>query len=81
MKSLLPRTCGKLSLRYAGPFQLLQRIVDVAKWTGLADAGTTWESVRNFRAAFPDFQLEDELFLEGGRDVMVGRAYERRSRV
>ena len=39
-----------------------------------------WESATNFRAAFPDFQLEDELFPEGGRDVMGGRAYERRSR-
>jgi len=30
------------------------------------------------REAFPDFQLEDELFPEGGRDVMVGVTYERR---
>ena len=80
LQSLLPGTRGKLSPRYAGPFQLLQRIVDVAKWTGLADADAMWESVTNFCAAFPDFQLEDELFPEGGRDVMGGRAYERRSR-
>ena len=79
MQLLLPGTRGKLSPRYAGPFQLLQRIVDVAEWTGLVDADTMWESVTNFRAAFPDFQLEDELFPEGGRDVMVSRAYERRS--
>ena len=52
----------------------------LVKWTRLADADATWESATNFRAAFPDFQLEDELFPEGGRDVMVGRAYERRSR-
>ena len=79
LQLLLPGTRGKLSPRYAGPFQLLQRIVDVAEWTGLVDADAMWESVTNFRAAFPDFQLEDELFPEGGRDVMGGRAYERRS--
>jgi len=27
------------------------------------------------------FQLEDELFVDGGRDVMVGKVYERRRRV
>ena len=37
----------------------------------------TWESVTEFRAAHPEFQLEDELFPEEGRDVMVGVTYER----
>jgi len=27
------------------------------------------------------FQLEDELFVDGGRDVMVGQVYERRRNV
>jgi len=30
--------------------------------------------------AHPDFQLEDELFPEEGRDVMVGRTYQRKRR-
>jgi hypothetical protein len=28
------------------------------------------EPVDNFREAFPSFQLEDELFVEGGRDIV-----------
>jgi hypothetical protein len=40
----------------------------------------TWEQLDEFRAAHPSFQLEDELFSEGGRDVMVGRTYQRKRR-
>jgi transcriptional regulator GlxA family with amidase domain len=39
-----------------------------------------WETVEAFRAAHPDLQLEDELFVEGGRDVMVGNVYRRREK-
>ena len=35
------------------------------KWEGLSAADATWEPVTDFRAAFPDFQLEDELFPKG----------------
>jgi hypothetical protein len=44
----------------------------------LLESDATWELVDDFKARFPDFQLEDELFLEGGRDVMVGNVYQRR---
>ena len=37
-----------------------------------------WEAVPDFKQSYPDFQLEDELFPEEGRDVMVGRVYERK---
>ena len=50
------------------------------QWQGLSAASATWEDVESFAARFPDFQLEDELPLEGGRDVMVGRTYTRRTR-
>jgi hypothetical protein len=40
----------------------------------------TWEDLDAFRDKYPDFQLEDELGLEGGRDVMCGRVYSRRRR-
>ena len=40
----------------------------------------TWELVEAFRDAHPSFQLEDELFPEGGKDVMVSKTYERRAK-
>jgi hypothetical protein len=50
----------------------------LVKWKGASPASSTWEDVDRFRALYPQFQLEDELPLEGGRDVMCGRVYTRR---
>jgi hypothetical protein len=36
-------------------------------WSGMPAADATWEPVEDFRISHPDFQLEDELFVEGGR--------------
>ena len=135
---------GKLSPRYAGPFQIVERVGEVAyrlrlpegarihdvfhigvlkpfkgtppmstpalpplhngrllhrperalrsqlrrgvwhvliKWDSLPEDDATWEPVDEFRARFPSFQLEDELFPKEGRDVMIGNTYERRNRV
>jgi hypothetical protein len=47
-------------------------------WKGQTAASATWEDVADFRDKFPQFQLEDELDVEGGRDVMYGRTYRRR---
>jgi hypothetical protein len=137
MQSLLPRTRNKLSARYAGPFQVLERIGDLAyrlklpqeariqdvfhvgvlkaihgtppqsppalppichgrvlpepervlnsqlrcghwhvliKWVGLPQAEATWESVDDFRTAFPTFQLEDELFPEEGEMLCMAKS-------
>jgi hypothetical protein len=41
----------------------------------MLEANATWEPVEEFRALFPAFQLEDELFAEWGRDVMIGNVY------
>jgi hypothetical protein len=49
------------------------------KWRGLPEDDATWESLEEFHAEHPDFQPEDELFLQAGRDVMTGIPYRRRS--
>jgi hypothetical protein len=36
--------------------------------------------MEDFRQRYPVFELEDELFPKEGRDVMVGRTYQRRRR-
>jgi hypothetical protein len=35
----------------------------------------SWMDLEEFCHLYPSFQLEDELILEGGRDVMWGLAY------
>jgi hypothetical protein len=50
------------------------------KWTGLDESEATWEPVDDFKTRFPEFQLEDELFVGEGRDVMVGKVYQRREK-
>jgi hypothetical protein len=39
-----------------------------------------WEDLDDFRSRCPDFQLDDELDLDGGRDVMCGRTYAKHKR-
>jgi len=52
----------------------------LVQWKGESAASATWEDVDAFTAKYPNFQLEDELLLDGGRDVMWGRTYARRAR-
>jgi len=42
------------------------------QWHGLPEEEATWESREDFAAAYPEFQLDDELFAKAGRDVMTG---------
>jgi len=50
------------------------------QWKGESPASATWEDAEAFTDKYPDFQLEDELSSEEGRDVMWGRTYVRRRR-
>jgi hypothetical protein len=52
----------------------------LVQWADMPPSDATWEPVDEFRAAHPSFQLEDELFSEGGRDVMIGQTYQRKRR-
>ena len=52
----------------------------LVQWENLPEDDATWEPVDEFRALFPSFQLEDELFPKEGRDVMTGTVYRRRHR-
>ena len=49
-------------------------------WKGEPASAATWEDLDSFRERHPSFQLEDELLVEGGRDVMWGRQYQCRPR-
>ncbi|CAO2146654.1 unnamed protein product [Urochloa humidicola] len=50
------------------------------QWAGLPPGDATWISVEAFSAEHPAFQLEDVLFREEGRDVMVSDIGQRRRR-
>jgi hypothetical protein len=42
------------------------------RWKGQSTAGATWEDVADFHDKFPQFQLEDELNVEGGEMSCTG---------
>ena len=48
------------------------------QWEGLPEEEATWEQRNEFHQHYPDYQLEDELFAQAGRDVMTGVTYTRR---
>jgi len=50
-------------------------------WKGEPASSASWEDLDGFIARYPTFPLEDELLVEGGRDVMWGVQYRRRPRV
>ncbi|CAO2161375.1 unnamed protein product [Urochloa humidicola] len=53
----------------------------LVRWLGEPASAATWEDVDSFVQRYPAFQLEDELLVEGGRDVMWGiQQYSRRKK-
>jgi hypothetical protein len=61
--------------------RLARGVVQVlVQWKGESAASATWEDRELFIAKHPGLQLEDELPLDGGGDVMWGRTYTRRRR-
>jgi hypothetical protein len=42
----------------------------LVKWEGRALAEASWEHLEAFKEAYPEFQLEDKLFRQEGRNVM-----------
>jgi hypothetical protein len=51
----------------------------LVRWRGEPAESASWEDLDEFRIKYPDFQLEDELGLEGGGEMSrdVRRATER----
>jgi hypothetical protein len=47
----------------------------LVQWKGLVAADGTWMTLEDFHKVYPSFQLEDELSLQGGGDVMWGINY------
>ena len=47
------------------------------QWKGEPASSATWEDIDAFIEQHLTFQLEDELLLQGGRDVMWGMQYSR----
>lgn len=52
----------------------------LVQWKGASVASATWEDRDPLVAKYLGLQLEDELPLNGGRDVMCGKTYTRRRR-
>jgi hypothetical protein len=50
----------------------------LVRWCGEPTESASWEDLDEFRIKYPDFQLEDELGLEQGRDVMWEHTYRHR---
>ncbi|MCI54948.1 mediator of RNA polymerase II transcription subunit 15A-like, partial [Trifolium medium] len=41
------------------------------QWAGLYPEDATWESLEEIKKAYPHLHLEDKVFSEEGRDVMI----------
>ena len=79
---LPPIQHGQVCLQHAAVTQsrLARGVRQVlVQWKDKPSAEASWMPLDEFRTLHPDFQLEDELLFLGGRDVMWGLQYKRRS--
>ncbi|KAJ1419267.1 Chromo-like domain superfamily [Sesbania bispinosa] len=67
--SIALRKNQKLSMRYFGPFPIVERIGQVTqhlvRWQGLDVSQATWEDHSAMTEAFPTFNLEDKVAAKG----------------
>jgi hypothetical protein len=55
----------------------------LVRWKDRLAGEATWEPIDQFKDAYPEFQLEDELFRQAGGSVMdtfFGKQYVRRKK-
>jgi hypothetical protein len=52
----------------------------LVRWKGAPASETAWVDLEEFQAQYPEYQLEDELLVQAGRDVMYGLQFGRRAR-
>jgi hypothetical protein len=45
----------------------------LVQWHGFPEDDATWENLDDLCVAYPNLQLEDELFEKAGRDVITAR--------
>jgi hypothetical protein len=50
----------------------------LVRWKGAPAVEASWEELDDFMQHYTEFQLADELFVQGGRDVMYDRTFGRR---
>jgi transposase InsO family protein len=74
--AIVPQPSCVLRLRFEGGTR--QALV---QWEGLPPSAASWEDLDKFQMRCPQFQLEDELLLKGGSDVMWGKKYGRHKRL
>jgi hypothetical protein len=53
----------------------------LVRWKGTLAAETSWVPLEDFVQQFPEYQLEDKLIVQGGRNVMWGLAYGGRHKI
>ncbi|WVZ98174.1 LOW QUALITY PROTEIN: hypothetical protein U9M48_043643 [Paspalum notatum var. saurae] len=74
-------TMAVLVLYHTRSFGVVWHVPEVlVQWQGLSAADASWMPLPEFQRLYPSFQLEDELLVQAGRDVMWEKQYGRRKK-